>query len=123
MRKFILLAVLFVLTGNVFSQTNSTYRYQQGYYKTDGTWVQPHYKTENNSTNWDNYSTTPNTNYFTQEKGSRARDYSPEAYNYGQDRVIYEGPKGGQYYYNDSGNKVYVPKRSTTTSPLYRWNN
>ncbi|MBK6497038.1 MAG: hypothetical protein IPG00_02265 [Saprospiraceae bacterium] len=40
------------------------------------------------------------------------KDYSSEAYNYGAGQTIYTGPRGGQYYYNSKGNKVYVPKRN-----------
>jgi hypothetical protein len=94
------------------TSTNTEVRYQKGYYKSDGTYVQGHYKTVQTPTNTDNFSTTPNYNIYTQEKGTRARDYSPDAYNYGQGRTIYTGERGGQYYYNDKGNKVYVPKRN-----------
>ena len=45
------------------------------------------------------------------KKGEKAKDYSKEAYRYGQGRRIQTGPKGGQYYVNDKGRKVYVPKR------------
>ncbi|MFN4146432.1 MAG: hypothetical protein ACK4GN_11460, partial [Runella sp.] len=68
-------------------------------------------KTLPNHINWDNFSTYGNINPFTLERGSRALDYSLDALNYGQGRVIFEGPRGGQYYYNDRGNKTYVPKR------------
>ena len=82
-----------------------------GYVRRDGTYVQGHYRQEPNSTNLDNYSTQGNVNPYSGEHGTRARDYSPEAYNYGDGRTIYTGPRGGQFYYNDSGRKVYVPKR------------
>ena len=101
--------------GNSYSSsgygTNSSTRFQNGYVKSNGTYVQPHYKTDVNSTNWDNFSTKDNYNYYNGSTGSRARDYSPEAYNYGSGKPIYQGPNGGQYYYNDKGNKTYVPKR------------
>ncbi len=85
--------------------------YVDGYFKRDGTYVAPHYRSSPNTTNIDNYSTSGNQNPYTGSSGSRARDYSPEAYNYGNDRAIQTGPRGGQFYYNDSGRKVYVPKR------------
>ena len=47
-------------------------------------------------------------------KGEKAKDYSKEAYRYGQGRRIQTGPKGGQYYVNDKGRKVYVPKRKNS---------
>ncbi len=93
------------------SYTNPSVRSQSGYYRSNGTYVQPHMKTNTNTTNHDNFSTQGNYNYFNGTTGSRARDYSPEAYNYGSGKTIYQGPKGGQYYYNKNGNKTYVPKR------------
>lgn len=47
------------------SSTNSSVRYQSGYTRKDGTYVQGHYKTTNNGTNHDNYSTRGNVNSFT----------------------------------------------------------
>ena len=91
--------------------TNSSVRYQQGYYRSNGTYVSGHYKTNSNRTNHDNYSTSGNRNTFTGSYGSRARDYTPKAYNYGSGRTIYTGSRGGQYYINSNGNKTYVPKR------------
>lgn len=87
-----------------------TVRYQSGYQRTDGTVVQSHYKTMSNNTNWDNFSTKGNTNPYTSVAGSRARDYSSGATNYGSGKTIFEGSRGGQYYINGSGNKSYVPK-------------
>ena len=84
----------------------------RGYSRSDGTVVPSHVRTMPNSTNWDNYSTSGNSNPFTGSTGSRARDYSSGASNYGSGHVIYSGPRGGQYYNNSRGNKVYVPKRS-----------
>lgn len=111
MKDFILLLVFSAFCFQLQAQVSTDTRYQQGYFKKDGTYVQGHFKSEPNITNHDNLSTKPNTNYFTGEKGTRAGDYTPEAKNYGENRVIYTGEKGGQYYYNDKGNKVYVPKQ------------
>ena len=85
--------------------------YVNGYFKKDGTYVEGHFKTSPNVTNHDNYSTQYNVNPYTDTTGSRAPDYSPNAYNFGQGQIIYTGPKGGQYYISDTGRKVYVPKR------------
>lgn len=89
--------------------TNSTC--VKGYTKSNGTYVQGHYRSSRNSTNHDNYSTSGNYNPYTGTTGSRAKDYSTEAYNYGSGRSIYSGSRGGQYYINSNGNKTYVPKR------------
>ena len=82
-----------------------------GYVKRDGTYVSGHYRQDSNTTNHDNYSTQQNTNPYTRADGTRAQDYSSAAQNYGGGHVIYIGPRGGHYYINDNGNKVYVPKR------------
>lgn len=94
-----------------FGTSNSSVRYQSGYTRSNGTYVSGHYKTNSNYTNHDNFSTYGNTNPFTGSNGSRARDYSSSAYNYGSGRTIQTGPRGGQYYTNSQGNRVYVPKR------------
>jgi hypothetical protein len=98
--------------GLYSTPTNTDTRYQQGYTRDNGTYVQPHMKTESNGTNLDNYSTQGNTNPYTQQQGTRAKDYSSESSNYGQGRQIQTGERGGQYYINSNGNKTYVPKRS-----------
>jgi hypothetical protein len=82
-----------------------------GYIRKDGSYVDGHYRQRPNSKNSDNYSTQGNTNPYTGKAGTRAQDYSPEAYNYGAGKDILTGPRGGQYYHNNSGRKVYVPKR------------
>ena len=83
-----------------------------GYYRSNGTYVDSHVRTMPNSTNWDNFSTHGNSNPFTGSTGYRARDYSSGAYNYGAGHIIHTGSRGGQYYYNNSGHKTYVPKRN-----------
>lgn len=104
--------IICISVNQSYCQTSPSYRYQKGYTKkVTGTYVQPHYKTKVNKTNHDNYSTTPNTNIWTGEKGSKARDYSSGAYNYGAGKSVQTGKHGGQYYKNGKGNKVYVPKR------------
>lgn len=86
-------------------------QYQSGYIKpSTGTYVQPHYKTKSNDTNHDNYSTKGNTNPYTGNVGTKARDYSNEARSNNSTRTIHTGPRGGQYYINSNGNKTYVPK-------------
>lgn len=117
---FTTLAMLIVIACSAAAQnfgydnsysSNTTTTYQNGYFRSNGTYVQGHYKTRSNSTNLDNYSTSRNANPFTGERGSRAKDYSSDAYNYGSGHTIQTGSRGGQYYINSNGNKTYVPKR------------
>lgn len=90
---------------------NTTSTYVNGYTKSNGTYVQGHYRSTQNSTNHDNYSSSGNYNPYTGTTGSRAKDYSTGAYNYGSGHTIHTGSRGGQYYINSNGNKTYVPKR------------
>lgn len=108
MKKLISFALFMLFAAIGFSQSQT---YVPGYTKADGTYVQGYWKTAPNTTNHDNWSTKPNTNPGTGTEGTRAGDYTPEAKNYGEGKVIYTGPKGGQYYINDAGKKVYVPKQ------------
>jgi hypothetical protein len=114
--KKLLLSILTILifgSSQLSAQVNSSVRYQSGYYKpSTGTYVNPHYKTNTNSTNHDNFSTKGNRNIYSGQSGYRAKDYSSDAYNYGRGSTIYKGSNGGQYYYNSKGNKTYVPKRT-----------
>lgn len=96
-------------TSSYGVNTNSTY--VNGYTKSNGTYVRGHYRSSQNSTNHDNYSTSGNYNPYTGTTGSRAKDYSTGAYNYGSGHTIHTGSRGGQYYINSNGNKTYVPKR------------
>ena len=96
-------------TSSYGVNNNSTY--VSGYTKSNGTYVQGHYRSSQNSTNHDNYSTSGNYNPYTGSAGSRAKDYSTDAYNYGSGHTIHTGSRGGQYYINSNGNKTYVPKR------------
>lgn len=108
--RSLLFMLAFVFTSVLTYAQSQTW--VNGYYKSDGTYVQGHYRQKQNNTNHDNWSTTTQLNPYTFENGSRAKDYSSEAYNYGAGQTIYTGPRGGQYYYNSKGNKVYVPKRN-----------
>lgn len=108
MKQIILIFAFLLATVWAFGQTST---WVNGYFKKDGTYVQGHYRTNPDHTNHNNWSTQQNYNPYSNTQGSRARDYSTQAYNYGSGRTIYTGPRGGQYYINSRGNKVYVPKR------------
>ena len=45
--------------------------YVQGYYRSDGTYVQPHFRSSPNSTTLDNWSTKGNINPYTGQRGTR----------------------------------------------------
>lgn len=108
--KKILISMLTIMLA-IASASAQTPKYQKGYYKKNGTYVQGHYKTTPDRTNHNNYSTRGNTNPTTGSKGYRAKDYSSGAYNYGRGKSISTGPRGGQYYTNRNDKRTYVPKR------------
>ena len=106
-----LLGILLLIAIITFGQNvNQKTVKVSSYTKKDGTVVNSYYKTAPNKTNQDNYSTKPNINPKTGNKGYKPKDYSPDAIDYKSGKTIYTGAKGGQYYYNSKGNKVYVPK-------------
>lgn len=112
MKKLLFAIGFLAVVSSASAQVNGSSKYQNGYYKpSTGTYVQGHYKTSTNSTNHDNYSTKGNSNSYTGTSGTRARDYSSGASNYGSGKTIHTGSRGGQYYYNSNGKKTYVPKR------------
>jgi len=106
-----ILKIIVLLLVALFAITSFADTWVNGYVRKDGTYVNGYYRSDPNNTNLDNYSTKGNTNPYTGSEGTRAQDYSPEASNYGGGRPIFTGPRGGQYYFNDSGKKVYVPKQ------------
>jgi hypothetical protein len=69
-----------------FAQTNPNHVYVSGYYRSNGTYVQSHYRTAPNSTNRDNFSTRGNTNPYTGQAGYITPDnstsslYTPSTY-------------------------------------------
>ena len=109
MKKTIIFLFIALMTS--VASIAQSHKYQNGYFRKNGTYVTGHYKTRSDRTNHNNFSTRGNRNFYTGTKGKKARDYSPRAYNYGRGRTIKTGPKGGQYYINRKGNKTYVPKR------------
>ena len=64
-------------------------QYVRGYTRSDGTYVQPHYRSSPDSQQWNNYSTQGNVNPYTGQQGSQ-RDTTydpPKLYNpYGRSR-------------------------------------
>lgn len=86
MKKTIVLAVALVALTATASFADE---YVNGYMRQDGTYVQPHYRSEPNQYRNDNYSSQGNTNPYTGERGSQRNEYStPPVYNqsYGKGR-------------------------------------
>ncbi len=82
MSKIFFILSVFVVTF-LFSDV-----YVNGYYRKDGTYVEPHYRSSPNDTKSDNWSTYGNVNPYTNEEGTkRYDDYN----NYGRSSDSYSG--------------------------------
>jgi hypothetical protein len=119
-KLFFLIAVMFI-SLNAFAQSTI---YVNGYTKSNGTYVEPHYRTSPNKTVIDNYSTKGNYNPYTGNIGTKAiieyrstptysnsyytPVYMPSSSSYSSYTPVYTGPRGGTYYYNSNGNKTYI---------------
>lgn len=68
MKKIFITLVFSILSIVCFSQQPV---HVNGYYRSNGTYVQPHYRTAPNSTTSDNYSTYPNYNPYTGQYGTK----------------------------------------------------
>ena len=74
MRKFLSLigaALLLVFSVEAFADT-----YVRGYYRKDGTYVQPHYKSSPDRSYNNNWSVSPNVNPYTGRRGTRSPTYN-----------------------------------------------
>lgn len=69
MKKLLFIIAFLFATANSFSQVSV-----RGYYRSNGTYVQPYQRTVPNSTRNDNYSTVGNTNPYTGKAGTQPRD-------------------------------------------------
>ncbi|PTD15039.1 hypothetical protein [Flavobacterium columnare] len=79
MRKIFLFLFIFTKIF-VFAQVNPNYHKVNGYYRSNGTYVEPHYRTNRNNTNTDNYTTRPNTNPWTGKPGTISPDNNNNTY-------------------------------------------
>ena len=67
--KFLISLIFLLFSLTIFSQVNPNYHKVKGYTRKDGTYVKPHYRTNRNNTNRDNYTTKPNINPHTGKRG------------------------------------------------------
>ena len=91
MSKFIsIIALCLLFIGGVSADT-----YVNGYYKKNGTYVQPHYRSSPDSSYNNNWSVKPNTNPYTGKRGTRNPKPS-DNYGYGNSNNYNKGT-GLQY--------------------------
>ncbi|WP_448698125.1 hypothetical protein ACFGVR_14990 [Mucilaginibacter sp. AW1-3] len=125
LRLLLLVAVsLFAFVMTSRAQVNPSQVWVPGYTRSDGTYVNGYYKTTPNSTNRDNFTTKPNVNPYTGQPGYIQPDSKPApTVTYSTPTTtttpvytpattatpaVYTGPRGGQYYINSKGHKVYI---------------
>lgn len=75
--------ILTLVTASAFSFFGETLfadTWVRGYTRKDGTYVQPHYRSDRNNSPYDNYSTKGNINPYTGKKGTKDPDKSYGGY-------------------------------------------
>lgn len=102
----------------MFAQTNTSHVKVKGYYKKNGTYVKPHYRTAPNSTNRDNFSTLGNTNPYTGEGGWVTPDNNPRNTGSTSSRTYYPSNSSNSGTYNSTSS---APSNSSTTYSSYEY--
>lgn len=133
MKNLFFLIVLFFTTALSFAQSQV---WVSGYTRSNGTYVQGHYRTAPDYTRNNNWTTQGNVNPHTGKVGTLPRSssysnvyytptstysnnysYSTPTYTYpttytptytNTTNTLYTGPRGGTYYINSNGNKTYI---------------
>ncbi len=70
----------------------------------------PSYKSSPSYNSSSSYKTTPSYNSSSSYKSVPSYNSTP-SYNSGGSKTIHTGSRGGQYYYNSSGNKTYIKRK------------
>ena len=108
MKKYFILILLFFFTLVAFAQDV----YVKGYYRKNGTYVQPHYRTKPDNSFNNNYSSYGNTNPYTGKKGTKRQKFG-SSYSSGGSSW---GNSGGSSWGNSGG---YYNKKSNCVSLLF----
>jgi hypothetical protein len=127
MKKAFLFIVFLFAAANSFAQSTV---YVQGYTRSNGTYVQGHYRTAPDATITNNWSTVGNVNPYTGKPGTVSYSSSTSSYSTysspsystysspsyststysapSYSTPVYTGSRGGTYYINSNGNKTYI---------------
>lgn len=84
MKKFLCFFIIFLLCGNCYAAN-----YVRGYYRSNGTYVEPHYRSKANATRYDNYLTRGNYNPYTGKTGTQNPYKTYRNYNRGYSTYRY----------------------------------
>ena len=72
----LVISILIIFAGSAFARDTRV----KGYYRNNGTYVQPHYRTSPDRNIWNNYSTKGNINPYTGNKGYKDPFKLPNTY-------------------------------------------
>lgn len=114
MKKIIFIIAFLFTTAFTFAQVSV-----KGYYRSNGTYVQPHQRTGPNYTRNDNYSTVGNTNPYTGEAGTKSRDENTSSSSYTTSNSSYSSPSYSTTTATSSPNH----STTTTSTPSYSSSN
>ena len=128
MKNLFFLIVFFFTTALTFAQSQV---WVEGYTRSNGTYVQGHYRTAPDATITNNWSTVGNVNPYTGKPGTVSYSSSTSSYSTysspsystysapsystyssptysSYSTPVYTGSRGGTYYINSNGNKTYI---------------
>lgn len=74
---------LILIATTLISTTTFADTYVKGYTRSNGTYVQPHYRSDSNGTKSDNWSSSGNTNPYTGQRGYKSTNDSGNSYGSG----------------------------------------
>lgn len=98
--KTIISFLMFLASLNLFSQVNPNYHNVDGYYRSNGTYVEGYRRTNPNGTINDNYSTYPNVNPWTGRPGYIAPESYGSNFTFGNKELLLYGLSQRQHLYN-----------------------
>lgn len=121
MKIWVILLALFALFMSNMALAQKSVRVK-GYYRKDGTYVAPHYRSAPNSSRYDNYSTRGNYNPYTGKRGSTDPYKYPTTGSHTTNYVApsYSPPQAHQYQTSSSQPRRFWPKMEPGYVAAYR---
>lgn len=118
MKQLLFLVTFLCSAFFAIAQVNSKSVYVKGYTRSNGTYVEPHYRTAPNKTINDNYSTYPNVNPYTGKQGTISPEPTYKSTpSYSQ--PSYSSPTYSSPSYNTPSNNYPSSTTPSYNSPTY----
>lgn len=112
MKKLIFIGLIIFIFLGIFANTVDAYVSVKGYYRSDGTYVRPHVRSNPNGLKYDNYGYKPSQGLYNKTYGTRDSYWDTPTYI--TDPYYYEGKS-----IYDSGNSVYFPQSFSNNYSSY----